>query len=380
VTASARRSERLVGLDLLRVLSIVLVFATHALLRIRRETDVGHRVVEKLSYGHYGVCIFFVISGFIITETILRREPDVRHLSRRDFYVRRIARLAPLAVVVLVTTGLLAIALPAGGGKAVVVRIPRAHFTWWFFLSYPAFLFNWARIYHQRFAFGWGVSWDVFWSLAIEEQFYLLYPALLRRVGTGRRLVTILLLTVVAGPVFARWTVAVHPRNAGLTLSSSPPGFALLALGCLVALALHDRPAWPSNRVAVASAAIGLGIIAWTMHSTDIGAHASERVWGPLLVGIGAAFAVVGLRRLSDRSILIRAAGRVGELSYGLYILQALVLLALWSALPHLEPFTGFAVFTAATIAVAFASYRLFELPMNKRIRRALGRPRRVNA
>src|SRR4051794_11076127 len=95
--------KRLIGVDLLRGFSILPVLIGHLLISKRLPEGRGSGLLRTFGVGHYGVCIFFVVSGFIITRTLLQREHgDPSNTSLRDFYARRIGRLAPLAIVVLV--------------------------------------------------------------------------------------------------------------------------------------------------------------------------------------------------------------------------------------------------------------------------------------
>ncbi len=147
-------------LDGLRAVAVYLVVMFHA----------GS---TRLAGGYVGVDVFFVLSGFLVTQLLLRDMLATGSISFRRFYSRRVRRLLPAAFVALVVTALVfkAIASPveiadaAGGFKA-------------------AFLYgtNWFFIHRSANYFGRDLTGNPvlhFWSLAVEEQFYLLWPLLL---------------------------------------------------------------------------------------------------------------------------------------------------------------------------------------------------------
>ena len=152
VTAQAGADFRIPSLDGIRALSFMLVFLAHAGL-------------NKLMPGGLGVTVFFFLSGYLIT-TLLRRERErCGSNSLRDFYIRRAFRILPpfytvLALAVAMTTlGLLPEPLRAG---SLLSQLAHASNYWILF----------------RDAHGFPAGTVVYWSLAVEEHFYLVFPAL----------------------------------------------------------------------------------------------------------------------------------------------------------------------------------------------------------
>ncbi|WP_312180330.1 acyltransferase, partial [Arthrobacter sp.] len=181
---------------------------------------LSHHLMSWPSGGYAGVDIFFVISGFLITTVLIREITSPEKLSLGDFYRRRIRRLVPAAVTVLATTSAGAF-LVFGPGRAASILEDAV---WSFF-----FLGNW------RFAAegtdylnaGTVVSpLQHYWSLGIEEQFYLVWPwLLLLGIGaatalrcTDRGLRVLLLLVIGAFCVvsfgFAAWETVHRPTTA----------------------------------------------------------------------------------------------------------------------------------------------------------------------
>ncbi len=367
-------SGRLLGLDLLRAASILPVLVGHVLVADRLRDGAGFTLLQRVSRGHFGVCVFFVVSGFIITRTTLDRTADPRDLGLRDFYARRIARLAPLALVVLGVGAVLYAVVPLGAARDEVLAGPGARFDLWFVVSFPALLFNILRVEHFRVASGWGIWWDVFWSLAIEEQFYVLYPLVVRRYGMARRLMAILVAVVVTGGVFVAAAVLINPDNLWLALLSSPPGFALIAMGCLLAIALEHHPLHLGRLAASGSVGAAALVAAWVFATADLRAGSWSILWGPAAMGLAAILGIVGLLDLIRAGRWAMLFALPGELSYGMYLLHGAVLLAMWPLLPGLPPVASLAAFIVLVLVVALVSHHAFERPMQRLVRARLAR------
>src|SRR5215470_2833769 len=160
---SVRAGGHLPGLDGVRGLAILLVLAVHF---VGNATPVtwGERLAVKLgNYGVLGVDLFFVLSGFLITGLLLDSKGDPHYF--RNFYARRTLRIFPLYYFVL---ALLFVVIPALATIPPALEEARQHQAWlWtytanFFLAAKS---SWALTYVSHF-----------WSLAIEEHFYLLWP------------------------------------------------------------------------------------------------------------------------------------------------------------------------------------------------------------
>ncbi len=152
-------TSRWFGLDALRALAIVLVLAYHL------------NLAGIANGGFLGVDLFFVISGFLITSLLLAEHQQTGRIALKPFFVRRFHRLfPPFAVMVLVCTWF----TPRGAPQAYARLIAD--------LPYTFYLSNWWQIYSQQSYFEGIHNPRVFqhlWSLAIEEQYYVLWPVLL---------------------------------------------------------------------------------------------------------------------------------------------------------------------------------------------------------
>jgi peptidoglycan/LPS O-acetylase OafA/YrhL len=347
---------RNIGIDLLRAVAILTVMANHWVLSYLSSPSAapGDELLRRIGgHGFYGVTLFFVLSGFLITRTTMAREPDLFRLSLRGFYLRRIARIQPLF---LLAVGFGAAMLLAGDPSSHpfqdAYRNPQAPFTGEFWVSLFSFTNNWERILRNGY---WGLHWDVMWSLAIEEQFYLGFPLLVLWAGR-RRLYAALAAIVVLGIATRIVGSAMHWGFLARDMNSLVC-FDTLALGVLLALLGERLP--HGKRVARASIAIGAMLIAYAFYHGGV---------APLI--IGACLFIHGAAHIDIfRGRGWRAIARIGQLSYGMYLIQAT---AIFLASPWLGqlPFPlGYALIVALAWAIAEISFRYYEAPMNAWIR-----------
>ncbi len=232
---TARAWSRLDGVDALRTLAILYVLLNHVNMRLV-FTDLHYlralppQVASALVWqGQAGVQIFFAVSGFLITATSLRRWGALPRVRIRDFYLLRFARIAPLLLTLLAVLSLLhALHLPdfvvsakIGGLRSALLAA----------LTFRVGLLEADRGYLPG-------SWDILWSLSVEETFYLAFPVACRLLGRGRWLILLLAVFVVLGP-FGR-TVLTHGNQVWQEYSYLG-GMDAIALGCLTALLVARR-------------------------------------------------------------------------------------------------------------------------------------------
>ena len=231
----ARGWARLDGIDLLRALAIFFVLMNHVNMRLLgAKVPYTRGLPAQLVYslvwnGQFGVQIFFVVSGFLITSTTLRRWGRPSHVSARDFYLLRIARIVPLLLLLLAVLSLLHAAhlkdfiVPAktgGLGRALLAA-----------LTFHVNVLEARRGYLPG-------NWDILWSLSVEEMFYLFFPLLCLLLRRGRLLVAVLVAFVVLGP-FGR-TAFAHGNEVWQEYSYLG-GMDAIALGSLTALFVARR-------------------------------------------------------------------------------------------------------------------------------------------
>jgi peptidoglycan/LPS O-acetylase OafA/YrhL len=161
--AVERVSKRvhLPALDGLRGIAILLVLMVHSVPHIRGNSIVVAALNSFFHSGTFGVDLFFVLSGFLITGILLDSKGSPRYF--RSFYIRRILRLFPVYYGFLIV---LAIIVPAIH-RLAGMNLPEYHGNWWWYLLYFS---NW-KLNHEA-----DTSLGHFWSLALEEQFYFFWP------------------------------------------------------------------------------------------------------------------------------------------------------------------------------------------------------------
>lgn len=319
-----------------------------------------------LELGFWGVNIFFVLSGFLITEILLRDiyQGDGVKTTLRKFYFRRTLRIFPIYYLTLVLLYIFNVA----DTRAV------APYTF-------TYTVNLVNAYKSEFS----IPVSHFWSLCVEEQFYLLWPLLLfvfRRWHLG------LILFMIA--------IGVFNRAAFVTSGIIPPAdviwettscFDCLALGALLAWMKTTRPEL-LRRVLLRTYYIGIAaalaciFISYTFHKgTPIFA-----IWGRLLSGV-AGFYLIGAGAVNLRSVFSKTFNSTGlaffgNISYGLYVYHWIIYVLIADSLMDyvVKTFPGtllqynkhlvvFFVCVSLTVFIAYLSYKLIEVPI-MRLRR----------
>ena len=219
---------RVPGIDVLRGLCIVAVVVHHINLRLRFQhshmAELFPALVNALVWnGYYGVRVFFVISGFLITTWSLKRWGRLESMNWRQFYLMRFARIVPCLAALLVLLSIL--------DRSGVPRftINTAHTSLLRALSAAAtFHINWLEARTGYLP----ANWDVLWSLSVEEVFYLFFPLLCRWSRKPPLLIALLSAFVVIGPL-ARTVLTRNELWMDYGYLSCMDG---IALGCLAAI------------------------------------------------------------------------------------------------------------------------------------------------
>ena|SRR5579864_163463 len=228
VSSGQQNKSRVPGIDLLRGLCILAVVLHHINLRIHfRDSSLGQLIgpaANRVLFwnGYYGVRIFFVISGFLITSWSLKRWGRLDQINVRQFYQIRFARIMPCLAALL----LVLVLLDRFGVPRFVINTQRTSFVR---ASIAALTFhvNWLEAKTGYLP----ASWDVLWSLSVEEIFYVVFPLLCLLLRKQALLLGVLSCFVLVGP-FAR----VHTQNelwADYGYLACMDG---IALGCLAAV------------------------------------------------------------------------------------------------------------------------------------------------
>lgn len=341
---------RLPGLDGLRAVAVLLVVVYH--------------LFPALPAGFLGVDVFFVISGFLITTLLLRERDAHGRIGLVDFWRRRARRLLPaIGVVVLVTASL---AWMVGGD--ILVGLGGQ------LLGATTFSYNWVAVANGSSYFGGGLDSSApellrnLWSLAVEEQFYLLWPLLLPlvlRLRRGR-------VPVAVGLAAASVLAAVLLAGSGATRVYY--GTDTHAFGLLLGVALAFlRPAERRSGVpaVVGGAAIaGVVALAFVTPGDGIETFPGLLVAASVLTVVAIAAAVRAGSRLG-RALDVAPLRWIGERSFGIYLwhwpLVVILTVATTRSSPDVAVPVEVALLTLAlTLVAAEVSFRFVEQPVRR--------------
>lgn len=296
--ARRRRAVRTPGLDAIRGATIILVLAGH--------TGIG-------DLDRAGVTLFFVLSGYLITSLLMAERERTGRVSLRAFYRRRVARLAPPLVLVAATGGIVSFAI--GDSDTLTGS--------WVSLTYVSnLLLPW---------FDMGLMKHT-WSLAVEEQFYLLWPfglILLRRP-----------ILVLGAVVLLVWLLRAVTPLVGDVEFRTDLRIDAAALGALAALLRWRLPGW-AGLVAVALI-VAMSAPGW-----------GDRGAGYTLVAALSVVAVAGSMPWRAVPVL----GGLGRISYGVY---------LWHY--PLFAWLGWPLGLLLTIPLCYVQFRWLEEPLRMRL------------
>lgn len=355
------------ALDGLRGLAVVAVLAFHA---------------DHLRGGYLGVDAFFVLSGFLITALLLVEHRGTGRIDLRAFWGRRARRLLPAMFATVVVSSLL----------VRFVLDPSRHGSFGReALAALAYVSNWVSISEQS------DYWALFdapsplehlWSLAIEEQFYVVWPlvaAVCLALGRGRR--RVLAIVVVAG-IAASWTAL---RIQGAAIDGTARAYfgtdtraAAILLGALVALVVTGRSRTPGRiertiGIVAIPVTAGIGVAWFTLGGTDPWLYR----WGLPLHGVAVAVVLAAVTGpcagVVGRALSVGPLGAIGAVSYGLYLWHWPVYVVLDGSRTGLDGWTLTVVRVAVSIAATMVSYRLIEQPI-RRQRVSFRRPTLVGA
>jgi peptidoglycan/LPS O-acetylase OafA/YrhL len=358
-------------IDLLRGISILLVLFHHFNIAYRLDDTLLSRVfgweaVRAVARnGNYGVTMFFVISGYLITTNSFRRWPDPGRVDARAFYGLRIARIVPCLLLLLAIVNTLALA-----GIAIFQNHAPTGTPVSFWLVNLASLTFWMNVLVGTH--GWtNYALGVLWSLSVEEVFYLAFPLLSLALRQEARLVAFWLACIVVGPVYR----FLHQGDEGHYLYAYFACFDAIAIGCCAAL-FARRVVWRGRARSLVTwltgAAMAFVYLAWPIRESN--------VFGVTAMALGTAVLLLAAHDCPDRAVTGRARmgaafGGVGRLSYELYLFHLIVLGVLRTFFPPSEV-TGdgklglLAGYLLLSVCLSVTVARIYAAPSNRIVRR----------
>jgi peptidoglycan/LPS O-acetylase OafA/YrhL len=310
--------KRIPSLDGLRAISISLVVAGHWT-ELRYHSDIAG------AFANLGVRIFFIISGYLITTLLLKEQGQTKTIRLRDFYIRRAYRILPAAIVFM---------LP--------VFLIFWHDLRWYHIAAAA-------LYLANFDFTHPWFLGHLWSLSVEEQFYFLWPGVLK--NWFRQRIAILAGVIAFAPLYR---TACHFLGLRGRADETFPAVAdVLAIGCLLAIFAARLPRVKPRTAALMILPVIFVPIYTGVHHFHITPVLLLVFWP--LMHLSIAGLLLHVVQRPYRLLNIQPFTWLGKISYSLYLWQQLFVYG-----THARPW--YYVFFA--LALASASYYFVEQPM----------------
>lgn len=339
----------------MRALAVVLVLLWHAGL-------------PGLQAGYIGVDIFFVVSGYLITGLLLRERGDTGTIKIREFYARRARRLLPVAFVVTIATLIASLLImPSLRQRSIALDG----------LASTLYVQNW-RLAAQ--AVDYGASqvaaspFQHYWSLSVEEQFYVFWPLLLLVVLSGgsgffrsgqyrSRLLTVMAVICVASFAYSMWDSYDSPDPAYFATTNRVWQFAAGGL-----LASVERAYGPLRRRGLAIGLAVAGLVMLIAGAIAIDPEAPYPGVSALIPTVGTAILLAGgavaVTTAVGGWLTSRPIQRLGDLSYSLYLWHWPMLVFAQEIVGRpLSAVDGLVIVTAAIIP-SLLTERLVERPI----------------
>ncbi len=339
------------GLDGLRGVAVILVI-------------IFHSGLGWLPGGFLGVSVFFTLSGFLITSLLINECENTGRIDLKAFWGRRLRRLAPASLVVIAgVVGLaswLSTSIEASRIKGDAISATLYFSNWRFIYS--------GHSYGELFATP--SPLQHLWSLSIEEQLYVVVPVLIAglfAMGLRRRAIGYVFLVAVAGSTIATMFTnsheliyyGTHTRAAELLLGS--------ALACLFGQRIEKLAVNKAKSLSTLYIVPIVGVVVLSRFSSVdspwVYSGALTAFAGVSVICLIAAIQAGPVRSILSSSPLVR----VGEVSYGLYLIHWPVIVWLNSERVDLQPTALFVLQVIVTVILTLVSYWLIEQPIRRR-------------
>jgi peptidoglycan/LPS O-acetylase OafA/YrhL len=375
--SAANRSARI---DFLRGIAILVVLVLHFSLTYDLVRSPLSQILpagwihSAVINGNYGVTIFFVISGFLITSNNLLRYGRLADVRLRQFYAYRFSRIVPpllLALCIILPLGL--IGVPSFTNSQHGHTLPPA----FFLIAITSVLTFWHNVLMQIVGY-FNYCLNIYWSLSVEEVFYLSFPLACTLLKRDRLIIALCIAAIVLGPVYR----SIHRDNEIFFLYAYPACFDAIAFGCLAALL---QAKFPIGRRAgtLLRWAGGIGLAIGYFAGID-----GHEIFGFSLIALctvgllangfdGAAPNDLDGAAPGRRFIFSRILGWLGRHSYELYLFHIILLAGLRdlvpkATLPMALKLPLFLLYLGLSGLIAAMAARYFADPLNAWLRRRL--------
>ena len=348
----AKTARRVPAFDGIRALAAIAVLLYHF-------EGLPTRTFRYLAGGGwYGVDVFFVLSGFLITRLLVSELEDSGVISLRRFYTRRALRLYPAFI------------------SAIIIATITAFLTWTRPFGWQvAYLFTYVQNVWLAFAFNPAMSSSIVmwpaWSLCIEEQFYLLWPLALRRVGAATA--TPMLCGVVAISILARiacYFLIPHVWSQSHIVGNHAEAFIYyftltrldsIGIGCILSLCIDrfaKRPWLYSSKALWTYAVCVIVLILFGTHCKPFYYTVGSAIVA-LAVGVFVTAIWLGATNSVSRILSAEPLVEIGRVSYGIYLFQTIPVH--WLLRHIVVGYLHWLVWIVFIVAIAEGHYRLVE-------------------
>ncbi len=353
-------------IDFLRGIAILAVLILHFNISYHLDQSALNHIFSTnfikaiASNGNYGVTIFFVISGFLITSTSLERYGALGKVDLIGFYILRFARIMPCLVLVLSVIVLFNfLHIPIFQNDPHSASLALAVFS---------VLTFWHNVLMEKIGY-FNYCLNIFWSLSVEEIFYLTFPLLCLSLKRTRLILLFLFILMIVAPVYRSY----YTDNEIVALYGYLSCFDAIAVGCIAAILAQKVRLSASLRKIVLNGA-GLFMMGVYLYSGIM----ENVIFGVSLMAIGAAVFLISASSEDTVKNNVTGFSRIicwfGKNSYELYLFH-IIFLALMKEIVKPEVLNNYTkimwmilFFSVSALAAGIIS-KFYSQPMNKKLR-----------
>jgi peptidoglycan/LPS O-acetylase OafA/YrhL len=357
--------RRMPELDGVRGSAILIILVYHWV-GLEGTSVLPSKLVRLFSFGWSGVDLFFVLSGFLIGGILIDQRDSANYFEA--FYLRRVYRIIPLYLVLCVWSLLIFSAHLSTHAWLFEGRVP-----WFAYLTFGQ-NFWMARLNAMS-----SRQIDATWSLAIEEQFYLTLPFVIRFIRP-RKLPYLLAIGILCAPVFrlAVWFIVDPTRRSAVAYLLTPCRMDSLLLGVLAACAVRSPRCWEwmvahKPPIAAASAVLALGFLIMVRKDLNVDSFAMT-VFGYTWIAsfyLSILLLAVISKGFFNSLFTSRPLIELGVVAYGLYLFHQPILGLVYGIVgrvsPHLNNLSAFGLTSFAAVlltVIVRVSWVCFEKPL----------------
>jgi peptidoglycan/LPS O-acetylase OafA/YrhL len=354
-------------IDILRGIAILAVLVLHFNISYHLDQSALNKIfsrdfINAMAFnGNYGVTMFFVISGFLITSTSLERYKKLGGVDVVGFYILRFARIMPCLLLALVIIVLLNFAqIPIFENNAHTTSLA---------LAVLSVLTFWHNVLMEKIGY-FNYCLNIYWSLSVEEVFYITFPILCLFLKRAHFIIPFWIALIIVGPIFR----SLHANDEIIALYGYLACFDAIAIGCCAAIIAQrvQFEGWFGTAIQYGA---GLLLVSVYLYSGIM----QNVVVGVSLMAIGTAILLIGASRESvTRNYSANRISQIvqwfGKNSYEIYLFHIIVLAIMKEiysrdALGNYNKLVWMAVFLLTSAFVSGIIAKFYSQPLNKRLR-----------